>query len=280
MFGMSGEPTFLRFSLPETLENTKAGSKQFDAFLPQSGTTQEGNRVNTVEYQASAARSGSTTRVLLVGPWPILLSALTLLLEQYRPRLQVVGQASSYENAVEIARHSRPDVILLSMVCEGIGVAGALSALRRYGSVILLKGPQEQLPPSAAIELREARVVNAEQPAESIVQAILQAGDLRGAPQTWLHATPGMNQAKGALRKPCGKRPGLTSRERELVSALVASPGAKYLVIAEQLGISEHTVHNHLSSIYQKLHVVNRNDLLIYAVRSGVGAAHFAGPYS
>jgi len=237
--------------------------------------------VTTVEYRAESVHGGSTTRVLLVGPWPILLNALTLLLEQYRPRLQVVGQASSYGHAVEIARQSRPDVILLSMIREGSGFAGTLSALLRYGRVLLLKGLQEQLPPSAAIELREARVVNAEQPAEAIVRAILRAGDPQGSQQSWLHATPDVNQAKGALRKPCDKRPGLlTSRERELVGALVASPGAKYLVIADQLGISEHTVHNHLSNIYQKLHVVNRNDLLVYAVRSGMAAAAFAGPYS
>ncbi|MNM87303.1 Spore germination protein GerE [compost metagenome] len=59
-------------------------------------------------------------------------------------------------------------------------------------------------------------------------------------------------------------------RERELVRAIVGDPSAKYLCIAGRLGISEHTVHNHLSSIYQKLNLTNRIDLLMYAVRHGL----------
>lgn len=220
-----------------------------------------------------------TTRVLLVDSWPILLDAITLLLDQYRPRLQVVGQASSYARAVELARYSRPDVILLSMFRDGIGVPGTLTTLRRYGRVIVLKGSHEQLPVSAALELGAAGVVSAEQPAEAIVHAILKAGELRPNGTVWVHATPGVNLVQELQRESCAKRRGtLTARERELIGAVVANPGAKYLVIAAQLGISEHTVHNHLSNIYQKLNVVNRNDLLVYAVRNGLAVEVDSGP--
>ena len=62
----------------------------------------------------------------------------------------------------------------------------------------------------------------------------------------------------------------LTGRERELIRAIMDNPGAKYLVIGAQLGISEHTVHNHLSNIYQKLNLINRIDLLMYALKHGL----------
>ncbi|MCY1424472.1 Bacterial regulatory protein, luxR family [compost metagenome] len=52
--------------------------------------------------------------------------------------------------------------------------------------------------------------------------------------------------------------------------AIVGDPTAKYICIAGRLGISEHTVHNHLSSIYQKLNLTNRIDLLMYAVKHGL----------
>lgn len=226
-----------------------------------------------VTMTTMTANGPSTTRVLLVDSWPILLNALTLLLDQYRPRLQVVGQASSLARAVELARHSRPDVILLSMWRDGIGLPGTLTALRRYGRVIVLRGMHEQLPVSAVLELGAAGVVSAEQPAEVIVHAILKAGELPPYGTAWLPSAPGVNLVQESQRGSYAKRRStLTARERELIGALVANPGAKYLVIAAQLGISEHTVHNHLSNIYQKLNVVNRNDLLVWAVRNGLGA--------
>ena len=66
------------------------------------------------------------------------------------------------------------------------------------------------------------------------------------------------------------KQSRLTLRERELIRAIVGEPSAKYMSIAGSLGISEHTVHNHLSNIYQKLDLINRTDLLMYAIKHGL----------
>jgi len=222
------------------------------------------------------------TRVLLVDSRPILLDALTMLLEQYQPRLQVVGEARSYARALELTRQLRPDVILLSVFRDSIDVHDALAALIRHGCVVVLKGMHEDLPAAAALELGATAVVIAEQPAEAIVDAVLQASGPRPNGGPWIHARPGGGAPGAPQRRTAGDRLArLTARERELIRVLVANPGAKYLVIAAQMGISEHTVHNHLSSIYQKLQVVNRNDLLVYAVRNGLGEEPLApGPTS
>ncbi|MNN75703.1 Spore germination protein GerE [compost metagenome] len=74
------------------------------------------------------------------------------------------------------------------------------------------------------------------------------------------------------------KQARLTLRERELIRAIVGEPSAKYVSIAGRLGISEHTVHNHLSNIYQKLDLINRIDLLMYAQKHGLN--HEAPPNS
>ena len=220
----------------------------------------------------ASSHGPATTRVLLVDSRPILLNGLALLLEQHRPRLQLAGQASSYARALELARQLRPDVILLSIFRDAIGLPEALASLQRYARVVVLKGMHEQLPASVALGMGAAGVVIAEQPAEAIVQALLQASGARLNGAGWIHASPGLELAKDSRLETSGPRlERLTARERELIRALLANPGAKYLVIAAQLGISEHTVHNHLSSIYQKLDVVNRNDLLVYAVRNGLG---------
>ena len=62
----------------------------------------------------------------------------------------------------------------------------------------------------------------------------------------------------------------MTGREREIVAALVADAGATARVLAEKLLISEHTLRNHLTSIYDKLGVANRLELFAYAQKHGL----------
>nr|WP_236589378.1 response regulator transcription factor [Ramlibacter aurantiacus] len=59
----------------------------------------------------------------------------------------------------------------------------------------------------------------------------------------------------------------LTHRERQAIAALAADTSAPAKVIASRLCISEHTLRNHLTSIYSKLHLTNRLDLYAYATR-------------
>jgi two-component system, NarL family, nitrate/nitrite response regulator NarL len=59
----------------------------------------------------------------------------------------------------------------------------------------------------------------------------------------------------------------LTTREREMIIAVAHDTSAPGKVIASRLCISEHTLRNHLSSIYSKLGLSNRLDLYAYATR-------------
>jgi DNA-binding NarL/FixJ family response regulator len=59
----------------------------------------------------------------------------------------------------------------------------------------------------------------------------------------------------------------LTEREQKILHAVVRGSGASNKTLAETLFISEHTLRNHLSSIYQKLDVANRMELYVYAVK-------------
>lgn len=55
-----------------------------------------------------------------------------------------------------------------------------------------------------------------------------------------------------------------TAHERETVRAVVSSRGAKSVVIAESLNITEHTLRSHLTTIYDKPGLSNRIDLFTY----------------
>jgi len=60
----------------------------------------------------------------------------------------------------------------------------------------------------------------------------------------------------------------LSQREREVVQ--LVGKGLKNKQIAQMLFISDVTVHHHLTSIYSKLEVADRLELVIYAYRNGL----------
>jgi NarL family two-component system response regulator LiaR len=62
--------------------------------------------------------------------------------------------------------------------------------------------------------------------------------------------------------------PPLTERELEVIRALARGKSDRQ--IASSLGISEKTVRNHTSNIYRKLHIFDRTQAVIYAIREGV----------
>ncbi len=60
----------------------------------------------------------------------------------------------------------------------------------------------------------------------------------------------------------------LTSRERQIVTLVIQGLRNKHIAVA--LGIEESTVENHLHHIFQKLHVANRTEAAVTALRSGI----------
>ena len=62
--------------------------------------------------------------------------------------------------------------------------------------------------------------------------------------------------------------PQLTDRELQIITSLARGNGNKQ--IARALDISEKTVRNHVSNIYKKLHVYDRTQAVLYAIREGL----------
>lgn len=214
----------------------------------------------------------ATIRVLLTDSRPLVLDALAELIDRQRPRMEAIGSAGSYARALYLAEREQPDVILLSVFQDTLDALGTVAAVLRVcnAKVLVLKGMHDPVPVARLLRIGAAGVVIAEEPAESIVNAVAQVHEARDEPLPAAHWAIPAGPAVRSLRTPKEGVSRLTGRERELIRAIVDNPGAKYLVIGAQLGISEHTVHNHLSSIYHKLNLVNRTDLLFYAVRHGL----------
>ncbi len=231
-------------------------------------------------------------RVLLVDARPVVLKGLDDLINAQQPAMQAIGQASTYPHALDQADRLRPDVALFSFFPDALDPLDVISTLVMLGAikVLVLKGLYDNLCISKAIEAGARGVVLAEDPTDAITRAIFNVhhhdiaadrawtGGLSGyakARPTHLngHSNGHTNgQTNGHLNGDSddSKIAHLTQRERELIDAIVSNPSAKYISIADQLHISEHTVHNHLSNIYHKLELINRIDLLIYALKHGL----------
>ncbi|WP_325919636.1 response regulator transcription factor [Pseudomonas frederiksbergensis] len=218
----------------------------------------------------------SSIRVLLIDCRPLVLRGLHDLINARKPQMEVSGQASTYTNALDLADQLRPNVIFFSFFPDALNPLEVVAGLTRNTEmkVLVLKGLYEAVPVAQAIEAGARGVVLAEDPTESIIRAIIKVHHRdTGSDRAWAGGLSGY-ATMGHVPTQCNleqaKQARLTLREKELIRAIVADPSAKYISIAGRLGISEHTVHNHLSNIYQKLNLINRIDLLMYALKHGL----------
>ncbi len=210
-------------------------------------------------------------RVLLVDDHHIMLWALERLIESEKPRMEVVGKATSIVEALDLAGKSRPDVILVDLnLCAKNGVNAIPELIAKSkAKVLVLTGLHDPSIHDAAVLAGARGVLGKKDAPKNILKAIEKIHQ----DELWLdRAATGRIfvelARKGGSEKTDPKRQkisSLTARERQIISTIVGDPGAKANTIAEKLHISEHTLRNHLTSIYEKLKVTNRVELYVYA---------------
>ena len=223
-------------------------------------------------------------RVLLVDDHKTMLWGLTQLINSAAPRMVVVAAVSSREEALAVAGREQPDVILLDLdlgVADGADLLPALLKESR-ARVLICTGVRDTEARDRAM-LRGARgVVHKEEPAEVILKAIekVHSGEL------WLdRLSTGrifeilLDAGHSPRRDPEAERVAtLTPREREVIAAVTGRGQSTNKKIAEHLNMSEFTLRNHLTTIYDKLGVGNRLDLFKYALRHGLDSAPDTDP--
>lgn len=216
-------------------------------------------------------------RVLLVDDHQSILWGLVKLIEGEHPRMSIVGTASSAAEALAKAEEYQPNVVVLD-IDLGMGKSGLdllPELLKRCSAqVLVLTGLRDQVTRDQAV-LRGARgVVQKEEPAEVILQAIerVHAGDVWLDKQTIGNVLSRLSKAGEQPVSPEARKIAtLTRKEREVVAAVVREGGSTNKRIADHLHISDHTLRNHLSSIYAKLSVGNRLELYVFATQHNVG---------
>ena len=215
-------------------------------------------------------------RILLVDDHRSVLWGLEKLIEGEHPRMQVVGKATTSAEALKLLDEVKPDIILLDLDLGGENGSNAIQALisKSKAKVLVLTGSRDIAVHDAAVLAGAMGVVEKGEPAETILKAIRKVHE----GEIWLDRSAtgriflelSRNKASEAQNPEQRKIASLTPRERQIVAEIGSDAAAGSKVIAERLHISEHTLRNHIASIYEKLEVSSRLELFAYAGKHGI----------
>lgn len=185
------------------------------------------------------------------------------------PEIEVVAEAGSGEDAVALAEQLRPDVILLDLAMPGMG---GLAALRRIlevqpdARVLILTVSDAEQDLFEAIQLGASGYLLKSADPDELVAAIQEAR--RGeAPLSPPMAAKVLRELAHPSEATLPQQV-LSPRELEVLAHVARGAANKEIAIA--LGISENTVKNHIRNILEKLHLENRVQAAVYALRQGV----------
>ena len=212
-----------------------------------------------------------TIRVLLIDDHRSVLWGLESLINSQKPKMQVIGKFTSYEEASTQLETLLPDLVLLDLDLGAEQGIDIIPRLLRASSarILVLTGSRDVALHDNVIIAGAKGVLEKANSAEIILKAIERVHE----GQLWVDhdrmeriivelSRKRSTEENNPERK---KIESLTIRELHIVMAMTARAGATGSEVAKGLHISESTLRNHLSSIYTKLELTNRLELWDYA---------------
>ena len=207
-------------------------------------------------------------RILIVDDHAVVREGLRALIG-YEPGMTVVDEAADGIEAMFKARQHQPDVILLDLVMprqDGLETINQLQAELPGSRILVLTSYAEDDKVFTAIKSGALGYLLKDSAPEVLLKAIRDVNE----GQSSLHPTIArklVREMSQPSHLPPSEEP-LTAREMDVLK-LVAR-GMSNQEIAEELVISVQTVRTHVSNILGKLHLANRTQAALYALREGI----------
>jgi DNA-binding NarL/FixJ family response regulator len=216
----------------------------------------------------------NSIRIVILDSHTLFRAGIHLIIES-KPGMEVVGEAGSIIESLEMITNLKPDIILVELNLTGQPELDILSSLVKASEgtrLILVTGTSDSKVHQKAVEEGVVGVVYKTQPQEVLIKAIekVYAGEV------WLERSLianvlsrlSRNHSAGKVDPETESITRLSEREKEVVRLI--GKGLKNKRISTELYISETTVRHHLTSIYSKLGVSDRLELLVYAHQYGL----------
>jgi NarL family two-component system response regulator LiaR len=215
----------------------------------------------------SSSLPSETIRVLVVDDHAIVRKGIIAMLET-EPGLEVVGECANGAEAVEKARETQPNVILMDLmmpVMDGVEATRQIKAAQPDVHVLALTsfGTADKVFPT--LNAGAIGYLLKDSDPNELLQAIRKVHQGEG----WLHPAitrQVLTQFAAAHQKP--PEADLTERETEVLRLI--AQGLSNQEIARTMVVSEATVHTHVSRVLSKLNLNSRTQAALYALRRGL----------
>lgn len=202
-------------------------------------------------------------KVLLADDHPLIIAGIRRTIDHVDD-MEVVGEARSGDELLQLIERRGPDLVLMDFKMPGIHGAEMIERIRTGWpevKVVVLSACDDRPIIDAALHAGASAYVLKSAHTVDIASVLRQASS--GAV---FHAPTSAPARSGAPQ--AGALPVLTDRERSILSAVAS--GMTTSAISRDLWISEHTIKFHLTNIYRKLGVVNRAGAVRYALENGI----------
>ena len=208
-------------------------------------------------------------RILIADDHGVMRAGLRAMLED-EPTVEVIGEAANGEEVLKLARKLNPEIVLLDIGMPGIDGIEATRRLRKDApqiKVLILSVYEDESLLREAIRAGASGYIVKRAAGEELIDAI------RAVSRGYMYIHPAITRFLVSDLSPTndsvkGVLESLTPRELEVMSYIIR--GFTNRQIAETLFISQRTVEGHRASLFSKLDLKNRVELVEYAEKFGL----------